>query len=448
MENRGVLAATRIQNLISDDRVASWLQELKNSVLLKGHQVSCADDLTFRIYCLEIEANHNKENICIRYRQPSAFEAVTIGRSRQSIRNYQSFYVRAPRINQFLQSEYSNGIPWSSVQLPDQDESLSELFMTQNQFLFHALSSRNTSHKLQQIIAESSVDTFEKFVDLAIMNFKLLAFHKYSCYVLLLLIEKSQTFGLWMLNLNPDVVAIVCMREFGSKVFQAFAMYSLQYCCRALEVVKLRTKAFVSTASGAFFVCVCIKQAKIFRIDMEWLFDFLLSDCAKVLTSKYRKRILLTFLEHSNQKYQDQAFDSIIGVLPFPRIIRDKNLAMILSCLITCGCYPAEALAVVALQEDGSLLTKPVFVEAFLKRLQLRKDSALLKWAIQKLRLVFHKFQYNIPDENSKLILVSLYRMCSNSQSFESNTDLYQLCTSVQQKIGVRLASPREHSDD
>ncbi len=437
-----------------EQHTIGWLDELRDATYAKNQKVLGVAASSFKICCIEVDVNHSSDNLHMRVARPhfegtqtdlqpfrapkSTGDADTLIFGRTE-RGRGGFIPLAPRSSSSWPSVLAQSPMIQDDKYPDDIMSL-RANVDDDDFLIQALSSKKSSSGLQKLIQESDAHTLEFYTHLAMKYLKLLVDHKYGYYLIQRLIQRSWKFGSWLMNLNMDLLVAISTKEWGSKVLQYLLSIRNDFCKRALQIIHYRMDDMTDSASSVFFICACVEEANKTKIPVDWILDFLLSDCAKVLTSKYRKRIVLTFLKQPNQRVQDRIYTVCLKGLTLKLILRDKIITLMFSHLLSIGYKPAEDQIVSFLQENNSYLGEQPFFEILLHRIKLKKESPLLQW-IQNYLVQYVKVikEERTQDEKillaqSKKIINKMLSVCSHSRNFKTNTELQKLCKQLEQE--------------
>lgn len=431
---------------------------------------SLLDGLSWRNQSLVIEANHTVDNLVYRLHLPTKLSGVEANTARGSIpsegdMNYKtlmntlvqplkSSVVMSPNLLRpspsrriELPQSGSKMVDMTTINLPMNTDGLPRAIyggglvlekMTEETFLLQALESNESSLLLQDAILETSTKNVQKLVDLAYKTFDTLIESNRGSFVVQKLIHRSEIFSTWLINLHEDTLTALVVQDHGRRALQYLLLKRPEFCVKALAVIRSKFESFISTIPGVFFICACLRRAKRCKLDVNWLFNYLLSDSTKVLTSKYRKRILLTLLRSSTDAFLDKTFMYIFASQTMVRIMSDKYLSSILSHMVNKGYAPAVDLVQINLQERPLEMLQYTFFKRFLTRLELKTDSPFMN-IICDTALMFRKTS-DMMEPKSKEVVMTLISAASKHMSLCSNRDHQWILSALVQNEKLQLS--------
>ncbi len=338
-------------------------------------------------------------------------------------------------------NQQASSYPVANMQpiiLPRSDTSL-EKCVNKDEFLA-ALVSKQSCIDLQAAITSAPIDAISHYVSLVKENLEIMVETRRGTAILSRLIQRSEKLSTWFTSLPEETLLMLTSKENSSRMLQFLMLKKPDFVKRSLMLIRKYYDTLIANISSVFFICVCVRQARRYGFDPQWIFDALLSDCAKVLTSKYRKRILMTFLEHPEELEMSQIFQNLIQTQNIERIMRDKFLSLITGTLINLGYRQAEEYVTSALEYNSMNIYIAPFFKTFLAILDLKSESHLLRWIIKEL-LYFKERHIELKiDDKVKQVITAMYNVCMNTRHYHASTDnISEFTAHVEQATGFSI---------
>lgn len=427
---------------------------------------------------IDIEMNHNLDNLLMRIHR-GAMPILSSGNNIQNSERHSSIayhhVIQKPKIDTKKGSKHHGAhavpdpIDFSNSKFGDEDktnlvfgnldqlqtiqeeqhlQSIIEKRAIETEFtdsiLLEAVETRQACSVLLETIVQAPKQLLSRIALLAIKHLDILTKSRRGSSIVQKIIQRSDMFCDWLSNQSEVRIINLSGKEFSSRMLQVLLAKRADFCYRVLEIIMKHYETLISNISSVFFICTAIRQARKAGLNTSWIFDTLLRDCSKVLTSKYRKRILLTFLEHPTQMEQTLVFKNLLQNQFIERTLRDKFLALILGTLVNLGNTSAEEFAVNALNTRSISIYKAPFFKTFMAILDI-KDGALLRWIHQEL-LQFETAD-KINDERTKSSLASMYQVCANANGVIASSELIRLKNILQRVTGFEFCSQVQNSN-
>ncbi len=308
-------------------------------------------------------------------------------------------------------------------------------YITDDDVIHYGLCTKAKYEIFKQIVSEISQTQIENAAKMAIDQIAQIINTKRGFHLTSKLVDRSEVFVDYLMNLNITEMMAFLERIVGSKTLQYLLKVRSEYIQISMDNLRKHFDAMSSTVPGIYFICECIRQARKQEIDIYWLFDFLLSDCAKVLTSKYRKRILLTYLETGERKYQDRIYNEVLSLLNIEQIFGDKYDTLIIGEMMNHNHKPATNQVMTIVKKQSIKLFKNGYFKVMLKQMDLQKISILHNWIHDE--LVHYKARHGSPDSAGKAIVTDMFSIYVYSLPKQTQQDLDQLCVSISKTTGV-----------
>ncbi len=309
--------------------------------------------------------------------------------------------------------------------------------ITDDDVLHYGLCTKAKYEIFKQIVSEISQTQIENAAKLLINQIGNIINTKRGFHLISKILDRSIVFMNYLMNLDKAGIMRFLERIVGSKTLQYLLTIRDEYILISMDNLRKHFDSMSSTVPGIYFICECVRQARKKEIDIDWLFDFLLSDCAKVLTSKYRKRILLTYLETGERKYQDRVYNEVLSLLKIDSIFSDKYDTLILAELVKHHHQLATNDVMTILKRDSVKLFKNSYFKLMLKQMDLQKIPILYNWIHDE--LMHYKARHGELDSAGKAIIMDVISIYLYSLRKKNKKDLDRLCVTLSKTTGVPI---------
>lgn len=228
----------------------------------------------------------------------------------------------------------------------------------------------------------------ERLVDVALPQLQKFTTHRLAGSVIQRLVARSQKIVSALSALTDDSIAGFFNNEQASKVLQSVVQRSAPFRARLLTLIEKRWSDAICTVPGVFLICACIGTCTD-PLELRWIYNNLIHKSSKLITSKYQKRILLTFLDLCTPAQQAEVCKKVLEPVGLLRILRDKYLTSMVVTLINKGDASTCAMLANAFKKSFEELQHTTFYKFMIARLNLANaHSSLLDILLQTVNRV------------------------------------------------------------
>lgn len=213
--------------------------------------------------------------------------------------------------------------------------------MTPSSFLALITASKESSLKIQDLIAEVDESHLHLLESLVVPNLATLLHHRYGIYPLTKLIEKSskvqRSVERWALeNFESFVV-----NEFGSKMLQKLASLSQEFRKLTLQALFKNWATLSENISSVFYLGYVMKISED-KAEFSRVKDCVRQQIDHQQPLRYNKRILVSFTRYCANEDLDSVFELIKHRYLLQEVLNDVYFALCLSILLTRDHLPAK----------------------------------------------------------------------------------------------------------
>ncbi len=249
--------------------------------------------------------------------------------------------------------------------------------VTTETFVEKLTSERDVLLKVHEAIRTLPESEIERLVGVALPQLQMLITHKLAGSVVQKLVARSQRMVDAVSFLDDYCIICFFHNEQASKVLQSVVQRSSTFRTRLLILVKDNWSDAISTVPGVFLICACITTCEN-PSELHWIYMNLIHNSSRIITSKYQKRILLTFLDLCTQAQQAEVCVKILAPVGLVRILRDKYLTSMIITLVNNGCATACIMLAAAFKKSFEELQNATFFRFMASRLNLAKSHSSL----------------------------------------------------------------------
>lgn len=232
--------------------------------------------------------------------------------------------------------------------------------------------------------------------------------------------------------------------EPASRVLQAVVSFDPTFRIKVVSLLEHKWNRAISSLPGVYLICCCISTSNGSR-DIDWIYDRILENCPRFLTSKYQKKILLHLLEFCSAEQQAEVCKFVLFPLGLPQILRDKHLSMILVSLVGAGCAIASDFLADGLQYSLEEVSQASCFSFVMTRCNLGKASIKLVDKVYHICLARALDKHPITQTSSSIFLNFAAACCTaylrlSPSDMETFLAKAQICVSMMKEPKALVA--------
>lgn len=220
-------------------------------------------------------------------------------------------------------------------------ETLSLSSLTPQQFYCLVTTSKESSLRVQDLLAETLDPAMPLLESLVLPNLEALLHHRFGIYPLTKLIERSSKIQnaaeKWALQ-NFETLVV---NEFGSKLLQKLASLSNNFRLETLQIL-FRNWSFLSENISTVFYLGYLMKISENKNEFTMVKDCILSQIDQFKSLRYNKRILVSFTRYCSDEDLDFIYNLIKSRYLLQETLNDVYFALCLSILLTRNHHPTK----------------------------------------------------------------------------------------------------------
>lgn len=205
-------------------------------------------------------------------------------------------------------------------------------FNSDNYFSYISFSKEN-SLRVQDALPMATETEITHLVTLTLHHLKDLLCHRYASYLVGKLIEKSENLASICAKIIFDRVDLYLVDEFGSRVAQQLTNNLPWFCQQALPEFVKNWEVLSRYIAPVFFINHVMKITNK-KEELACIKDCLLRNAHQLHTSRYFKRIVLSFVRYCDPADFDEISMLLYSHNPLTETMNDQYLALCVSILL------------------------------------------------------------------------------------------------------------------
>lgn len=237
---------------------------------------------------------------------------------------------------------------------------------------------------LLQVFADSSDKVSPALVKGIVQDLEFMVYHKQANYVVQKLLKKDSTFLQRVTEFSMANFEALCLNEYSSRVLQSLTELNPEFLKFAANYFSQHLDFWQNKISSIFVLLSVIRHASSLQ-DCAFVKSILLADKAALFSSKYLKRVLVTYVEKCSIKEMEEICEHLQLNEEIPAILEDKFFVYVYHLLVRKGRRHTLKSILKAIQQETSEALRARHFKFLLVKLAMLPDRSVRRQLFKSL---------------------------------------------------------------